>query len=166
MCLHVLGNWTVWFLCLFLLSLKVLPGDSDVLGSSWHRSSSTALQPWRVIRLYSARRRDTRAVTPPSNPLSYDLIAQHTDWYLRWRQSLSLDVSAVMICASVAFCGGGQGGGGGVASLLTAQITYYLMWFSQAGRLLFSTSFVFSVEVHLINVVLCQGPAHRLAGSP
>lgn len=56
--------------------------------------------------------------------------------------------------------------GVGVASLLTTQITYYLMWFSQAGRLLFSTSFVFSVEVHLINVGLCQGPAHRLAGSP
>lgn len=85
--------------------------------------------------------------------------AQHIDWYLRWRQSLSLDVSAVMICVSVPFVGG-------ATSLLTIQITYCLMWFSQAGRLLFSTSFVFSVKVHLINVVLCQGPADRLAGSP
>lgn len=68
-----------------------------------------------------------------------------------------------MCCIFVGVLRGGSWSG---SSFLTPGVSHCLMWFSLAGRLLFSTSFVFSVEVHLMNVVLSQRPAHRLAASP
>lgn len=79
--------------------------------------------------------------------------------YAAHRLILKMETVTVSGCkCSVAVCGRV----GGCKPFKVHSSQDYLMWFSQAGRLLFSTSFVFSVEVHLMNVGPCQGPAHRL----
>ena len=85
------------------------------------------------------------------------------------RQSLSLDVYALMICMLL-FLGIGWGGGvRGASDLCSVNYTNHLLFnVIQSGRqiIVFYTICFSSVEVHLINVSLCIGPAQRLAASP
>lgn len=71
----------------------------------------------------------------------------------------------------VAVSGNGQGGGvfRGASDLASLNYTNHLLFnVIQSGRqiIVFYTICFSSVEVHLINVSLCQGSAQRLAASP
>lgn len=78
---------------------------------------------------------------------------QPTDRRFRWRLCLGRRMQGWFVHCFSWGCSGNGGWKG------ASQVAYYLMWCSEAGRLFFFASFVFSVKVHLINMVQCQGPA-------